>query len=226
MAHLIHHLRRGVLVAALALAGFAALAPAGAPAALASGGPSLSLTGQGGGVYVSGTGFTPGVPVQVEVLNSSMTTVGSIQSLTPQSCYGYLGGCFATVLTAGFTGSAWVAADQAGWPTTWAQTTIYQDPYITAYTEPGPYSSGIVVSGSGYTPGASVTVQVSQLCGLWCWKVLSTQTVTASFATPSDADYGLIYAGGLSVPAHSGTVYVSTSGGAPSQSNVVWLSIP
>jgi hypothetical protein len=225
MAHLLHRLRRGILVAALALAGFAALAPA-APAAHATLGPSLSLTGQGGGVYVSGTGFTPGVTVRVEVMNSSMTTVGSIQNLTPQSCYGYLGGCFATVLTAGFTGSAWVTADQAGSATIWAQTTIYQDPYITAYTEPGPYSSGVVVSGSGYTPGASVTVQVSQLCGVFCWKVLSTQTVTASGATQSDADYGLIYAGGLDVPAHSGTVYVSTSGGAPSQSNVVWLSIP
>jgi hypothetical protein len=222
MAHLLRHLRRGILVVALVLAGLAATAPA-APAAHAAG-PSLYLIGQGGGVYVSGTGFTPGVTVRVEVLNSSLTTVGSIQNLTAQSCY--YGGCFATVLPASFTGSAWVTADQAGWPTIWAQTTIYQDPYITAYTEPGPYSSGIVVSGSGYTPGASVTVQVSQLCGLFCWKVLSTQTVTASFATPSDADYGLIYAGGLSVPAHSGTVYVSTSGGAPYQSNVVWLSIP
>jgi len=225
MAHLLHHLRRAILVAALALAGLAATAPA-APAAHAAGGPALSLTGQGGGVYVSGTGFTPGVPVQVEVLNSNLTTVGSVQTLTPKQCYAYLGGCFATVLPAGFTGAAWVAATQTGWPTTWAQTTIYQDPYITAYTQPGPSSSGIVVTGSGYTPGATVTVQVSQLCGLFCWKVLSTQTVTASSATQSDADYGLIYAGGLDVPAHTGMVYVSTSGGAPNQSNVVWLSIP
>src|SRR5262249_15181050 len=221
--HLFHHLRRGILVVALALAGLAALAPA-APAAHAAG-PSLYLIGQGGGVYVSGTSFTPGVQVRVEVLNSSMTTAGSVQNLTAQPCSS--GGCSAPVLPAGFTGAAWVPAAQTGWPTTWAQTTIYQDPYITAYTEPGPYSSGIVVSGSGYTPGASVKVQVSQLCGVFCWKVLSTQTVTASFATQSDADYGLIYAAGrLSSPAHSGTVYVSASGGGPNQSNVVWLSIP
>ena len=214
-----------MLGVALALAGLTLTATA-APAALAAGGPSLSLTGQGGGVYVEGTGFTPGVPVRVEVLNSNLTTAGSIQYLTPKSCYAYLGGCFATVLPAGFTGSAWVAADQAGWPTTWAQTTVYQDPSITAYTEPGPSSTGIAVSGSGYSPGATVTVQAAQLCGRYCWKVLSTQTVTASVATRNDADYGLIYAAGLSVPSHSGTVYVSTSGGAPSQSNVVWLSIP
>jgi hypothetical protein len=223
MEPLLRRIRRLMLGVALALAGLTLTATA-APAAFATGGPSLSLTGQGGGVYVFGTGFTPGVPVRVEVLNSGLTIAGSPQYLTAQSCY--FGGCFATVLPASFTGSAWVEADQAGWPTTWAQTTIYQDPYITAYTEPGPYSTGIAVSGSGYSPGATVTVQASQLCGRFCWKVLSTQTVTASVATRNDADYGLIYAAGLSVPSHSGAVYVSTSGGAPSQSNVVWLSVP
>jgi len=229
MAHLLLRIRRLIPVAALALAGFAGIATP-APAALAAGGPALSLIGQGGGVYVAGTGFTPGVSVRVEVLNSSLTAVGSTQYLTPRACY--YGGCFETVLSAGFTGSAYVAADQAGQSTTWAQTTIYHDPYITAYAESGPSSTTFVVSGSGYTPNATVTVKAEQICGRWCVKVLATQSVTASHATSgggvTDADYGLIYAASLTVPSHSGTVNIITTGGAPAPgiSNVVTLSVP
>jgi hypothetical protein len=122
-----------------------------------------------------------------------------------------------------------VVADQAGWPSTWAQTTIYQDPYITGYTESGSLSTTFVVSGSGYTPGASVTVNAWQLICLpkFCIpRTLASQTLSASVATPSDADYGLIYAGNVTVPAHSGWVYVSTTGGASASSNVLSFYIP
>src|SRR5262249_27704701 len=126
MGHLFRGIRRLILAATLTLASLTGTTLL-APAAHASGGPSLPPMGQGGGVYVEGQGFTPGVPVRVEVLNSGLTIVGSKQYLTPKP--GYYGGWFATVLPAGFTGGAWVAADQAGHSTTWAATTIYHDPY-------------------------------------------------------------------------------------------------
>jgi hypothetical protein len=225
MINLLGGLQRLILVAVLALASLAVSGLA-APAAHASG-PSLYLIGQGGGVYVSGQGFTPGVQLRVEVLNSTLTIVGSTQYLTPTACY--YGGCFATVMTAtNFTGSAWIAVDQTGFSTVWGQTTVDQDPYITAYTQVGPTSTTFAVAGSGYTPGASVSVQAWQYAciGKLCFPTtLSAQTVTASVATPNDADYGLIY-GYPTVPAHSGWVYVSTTGGAPANSNVLSFFIP
>jgi len=74
-----------------------------------------------------------------------------------------------------------------------------------------------------------VTVRAYQwgYCGIvFCKKTLATQTVTATVATPSDADYGLIDAGNLTVPAHSGRVDVATTGGASSSSNVLSFTIP
>jgi hypothetical protein len=59
-----------------------------------------------------------------------------------------------------------------------------------------------------------------------CAAPLATQTVTASVATWLTADYGLIYAGWLTVPAHSGWVKVYTTGGASASSNVLWFDIP
>jgi hypothetical protein len=224
MESLLGRVRRLILVIGIALASLS-IPSLAAPVAQA-GGPSLYVIGQGGGAYVSGSGFTPGVSARVEILNSSLTIVGSTQYLTPSSCY--YGGCFATVLTASFTGAAYIAVDQAGFSTIWASTTVYHDPYITAYTQSGPYSTTFVVSGSGYNPGANVTVEAWQPCNsIFCIpKVLSSQTVTASFATWSSADYGLIYAAALTVPAHSGWVYVSTISGAPAYSNVVSFYIP
>jgi hypothetical protein len=226
MGHLVRGIRRLLLAATLALASLTGTALT-APAVHASVSPSLAVTGQGGGVYVQAVGFTSWVPVRIEVLNSTLTIVGSTQYLTPSSCY--FGGCFATVLPAGFTGGAYVVADQAGWPTTWAKTTIYPDPYITGYTQSGPSSTTFVVLGSGYTPGASVTVKAWQLTCVpkFCFpRTLSSQTLSASVATPSDADYGLIDAGNVTVPAHSGWVDVSTTGGAISGSNVLAFYIP
>jgi hypothetical protein len=225
MESLFGRVRRLVLVVGIALASLA-IPSLAAPVAQASG-PSLYVIGQGGGVYVQGSGFTPGVKVRLELANTTWTYFGPTNYVTPTSCY--YGGCFQILLQwPGYLGTTAVIADQAGWPTTAADTTIFQDPYITGYTQTGPFSTTFVISGSGYNPGATVTVQAWQwaLCGgSLCQKVLSSQSVTASVATSTNADYGLIYSGNVTVPAHSGWVYVSTTGGASAASNELVFNI-
>ncbi|HEY8286339.1 MAG TPA: hypothetical protein VIJ28_18280 [Chloroflexota bacterium] len=227
MKRLIRDSKLVIVSAMLALGG---LTFAAGPRLVAHAAPSglLEVINQGGGVYVDGYAFTPGVQVRVEVLNSSLTQVLSTQYPTPNSV-----GDFGTLLTTpGFTGSVQVAVDQAGSPTIWAQATVLHDPYITASTFPT-YNGlvGIEALGSGYYPGATVEIVAYQLriCGVFpprtCTHVLSTQYEPASTG-PNSLDPGRIFAGGLSVPAHSGTVYVTTYGGAPAASNTVSVSIP
>jgi hypothetical protein len=226
MKRLLRNSKLVLVSAALALGG---LTFAASPrlAAHAAPTPFLEVINQGGGVYVDGYSFTPGVQLRVEVLNSGLTQVLSTQYPTPDSA-----GEFGILMpTPGFTGSAQVMVDQAGFPTVGAQATVLHDPYITASTFPT-YNGlvGIQALGSGYYPGATVKVVAYQwtVCGFrqFCQYVLSTQYYPVSTDTLLRDDPGRIFAGGLSVPAHSGTVYVTTYGGAPAASNTVTLSIP
>jgi hypothetical protein len=118
--------------------------------------------------------------VRLVLLNSSLTLDLGIQYVTPLP-----NGSFQMLLVenASYSGSASVAVDQSGWPTTWAQTTIYPAPYITVQGGVG----DVFVNGSGFTPGTTATVQVFQLypCGSgWpirlCTKVLAGSSIPVS----------------------------------------------
>lgn len=229
MKYLLRNLKLAMVTMALALGG-SMVATTAIPAAHAAS-PSLSLTGQGGSVFVEGTGFTPGVPVRLVLLSSNLTLDLGIHYVTP-----YPNGTIEALLVenASYSGGVAVAADQSGWPTTWAQATIYPAPYITAQGGVG----DVAVFGSGFAPGTSVTVEVFQLyvCGfrfpfpIFCRNVLGTQTVTASSPTPSDPEAGLIIPY-LLFGARSGTaVDVQASGtsivtNSAANSNVVSVSV-
>ena len=224
-----HPLRNSklVLAAGLALGGLGFAAGPG-PAAHAATAGFLEVINQGGGVYVDGYAFTPGVQVRIEVLKPDLSATLSTEYVTPGAA-----GEFGTLMpTPGYTGSAQVLVDQAGSPTVGAQATIFHDPYITVSTFPAASGRvGIEADGSGYYPGATVQVVAYQqrLCGFpfrLCRTVLSIQSYPVSTDTALRDDPGRIFAGGLSVPVHSGTVYVTTYGGAPAASNTVALSIP
>jgi hypothetical protein len=210
MKRLLRNSKLVLLSAALALGGLAFAATA-TPAAHAAS-PSLTATGQGGSVYVYGSGFNPyGGSVRVEVLNSNLTQV-----LDTEYPLVYPNGSFAVLLketpSTSYTGIAHVVADQSGLPSTWTSTYIYPAPYITATSGIG----DVGVQGSGFAPGTTVTVTVFQWYGCvtggfihLCTHVLSTQTVTASSPTYNDAEAGIIYA---TLPSPSGNVLVEASG--------------
>ena len=204
----------------LTLASLVALvATAVAPSVDAAGNPSVTATGQAGGVYVVGSGFSPGVSLRLEVLTDEVGRVLQTQTIEPQSCSA--GGCFTAVMSvASYAGQVWVVADQSGFPSTWSQTVVTTSPYITPYSESGPSYMTFVVTGGGYAPQSSVTVEVWQLRSSGK-HVLNSVTTTAVLSNPSDLGYGTIVSDTLEVPAHSGWVYVSTVGGAASGSNGV-----
>ena len=222
-------LLRTAFTLSAAIAGLTAASPA-LPTAHAAA-PSLSVTGQGGSVLVTGAGFTPNVPVRLVLLNSSLTLDLGIQYVTP-----FPNGSFQMLLVENttYSGGAEVAADQSGLPTTWAQTTIYAAPYITAQGGVGDVS----VDGSGFAPGTSVTVKVFQWYGCTlgghlalCTRVLGTQTVAASSATSSDPEAGLIIPYLLFGAPAGNTVDVQASGtsivtNSAASSNVVSVNVP
>lgn len=166
-----------VLLSAMLALGGLTMAAAAAPAAHAALAPTISVTGQGGGAQVYGWNFTAGVPARVELLDGGLGRVLTTQYITPWLNVTHAYGVFDTLLSTGYTGPAWVAVDQRGHATVWAKTYIYHAPHIVV--TPGALPSGgygIHVNGSGYTPGATVRVEVMD-SGFT--KVLNTQYVTA-----------------------------------------------
>jgi hypothetical protein len=164
-----------------------------APAAHAASSPSISVIGQGGGAQVYGWQFTAGITVRVEVLDSSLSHVVSTQYLTAWENSTHAYGVFDILMSTSYSGPAWVAVDQAGHATVWAKTYIYPAPHIQATAE----TVGVQVNGSGYTPGATVRVEVLDLS----LNVLSTQYVSAlnggiasgTFTTALKAPCGTVY---------------------------------
>jgi hypothetical protein len=115
-----------LLLASLVLAASGlSVAATATPAVLASGSPFISVTGQSGGAQIYGWQFTEGVSARVELLNSGLTQVLATQYITPwwNSTHAY--GVFDLLLSTGYTGSVYVAMDQAGHSTVWAKTYIY-----------------------------------------------------------------------------------------------------
>jgi hypothetical protein len=214
-------LLRTAFTLSVALAGLT-VAPHALPAAQAAS-PALTATAQGGSVLVNGSGFTPGVPVRLVLLNSSLTLDLGIQSVTPLP-----NGSFQILLVenTSYSGGASVAADQSGLPTTWAQTSIYPAPYITAQGGVG----DVFVQGSGFTPGTTATVDEFQyyFCG-WptrrCTKVLAVSSIPVSSNGTLNS-----YSNQL-LPAPSGqTVYVQATGSsivtnATTYSNALSVSV-
>ncbi|MBV9280108.1 MAG: hypothetical protein JOZ41_08515 [Chloroflexi bacterium] len=171
MKKLLRSTRLIVLGSVLALASLT-LATTAVPAAHASGSPYISVYGQGGGAQIYGWQFTEGVSARVELLDSGLTRTLAVQYITPwwNSTHAY--GVFDLLLSTGYVGSAWVAVDQAGHSTVWAKTYIYSAPHIST----SPITNGIQINGSGYTPGATVRIEVMD--STWT-NVLSTQYTTA-----------------------------------------------
>jgi hypothetical protein len=178
-------LLRTAFVLGVAAAGLT-VAPHAMPAAQAAG-PSLSATGQGGSVLVTGTGFTSGVTVWLTLLSSGLTLDLDRTPITP------VNGSFQILLVenTSYSGGAYVAADQSGQAsTTWAQTNIYPAPYITAQGGVG----DVFVQGSGFAPGSTATVTVFQLygCGFhrFCTKVLAVHSIPVDSFGTLNSSYG------------------------------------
>ena len=226
MKRLLRHSKLVLLTVVLALGGL--VTATASPAAHAAS-PSLYVKGQGGSVYVYGSGFNPYIYVRVELLNSSLTQKLDYDYIRAEP-NGSIEGTFQAIdwTTPSYTGSAWVVADQIGLPSTWASTTIYPAPYITAQGGLGDVS----VQGSGFDQGTPVTVTVFQryICGFplhLCTHVLATKTFTAT--TVYDGDAGIIYATLYGIP--SGNVQVEASGTSivtlsAASSNVVTVYVP
>jgi hypothetical protein len=199
-----------LLSAALALGGLTFAATA-APAAHAASPPLLSAYGQGGGAQVYGWYFTAGVTVRVEILDSNLQHVLTTQYIRAWQNSTGAYGVFDTLMTTSYSGSVWVVADQAGHPSTWAKTYIYPAPHIQVTGE----TAGVQVSGSGFTPGATVRVEVLDTS----LNVLNTQYVTAvnggidsgTFTTALKAPSGYVWvaADGSPGPTAWAKVYVS-----------------
>ena len=185
-------LKRSALIIAITLTGVTAALHA-VPAAHAAPTASISVTGQGGGAQVYGFYFTAGVSLRVEILDSSLSHVVSTQYLTAWENSTHAYGVFDILMSTSYSGPAWVAVDQAGHATVWAKTYIYPAPHIQATAE----TVGVQVNGSGYTPGATVRVEVLDLS----LNVLSTQYVSAlnggiasgTFTTALKAPCGTVY---------------------------------
>lgn len=155
MNRLARTITRAALTMTLALVGlgFAATAPAAH-----AGGGSITTTGQGLGVYVQGTGFTDGLPVHVQVWSSSwwIRVVGSGTSAPPIGS-----GSFSLLVpTTGYTGNVTVVAWQDGGPSTFANS--YTADHVLINLSGG-WGSINVYSGSGFIPGATVRLHVSDV---------------------------------------------------------------
>jgi hypothetical protein len=158
MERLLRNSKLLLLSAVLAL-GSLTFAATAMPAAHAAPQPTIDARGQGGGVQVYGWQFTAGATVRVELLDPGLLHTLSVQYFKAWQGTGSYG-VFDTLISpsypyAGYSGSVWVAVDQAGHPTSWAKTYIYPAPYITTQGE----TRGVQVSGSGFTPGATVRVE-------------------------------------------------------------------
>ena len=116
-------LKRSALISAITLTGVTAALHA-VPAAHAAPTASISVTGQGGGAQVYGFYFTAGVSLRVEILDSSLSHVVSTQYLTAWENSTHAYGVFDVLMSTSYTGSAWVAVDQAGHATAWAKVNV------------------------------------------------------------------------------------------------------
>jgi hypothetical protein len=188
-----------LILASLVFAvGGLSVAATAAPAAHAATNPFISVTGQGGGAQVYGWQFTAGVTARVELLDSGLLHVVATQYITPwwNSTHAY--GVFDTLLSTSYSGSAWVAVDQLGHATVWAKTYIYPAPHIQVTGE----TAGVQVNGSGFTPGATVRVEVLDTS----LNVQHTQYVTA---VNGGVASGTFY---TALKAPCGSVYVAADG--------------
>jgi hypothetical protein len=200
-----------ILLSAVLAAGGLGFAATAAPAVHAATAPTISAYGQGGGAQVYGWNFTQGVTARVELLDSGLTHVLSTQYLSPwwNSTHAY--GVFDTLLSTSYSGYAWVAVDQAGHSTVWTKTYIYPAPHIHVTPE----TIGVQVNGSGFTPGATVRVEVLD-SGL---NVQNTQYVTA---ISSGIDAGTFY---TTLKSPCGTMYVAVDG-SPGPTAWAKVSVP
>ncbi|HEY8286340.1 MAG TPA: hypothetical protein VIJ28_18285 [Chloroflexota bacterium] len=204
MKRLLRNTKFAILSVLLALGSLTFAATATPAAHAATPAAYIDAYGQGGGVQVYGWQFTAGVPVRVEVLDSGLLHVLSVQYLTAWQGIGSYG-VFDVLMSTSYSGNVWVVADQAGHPSAWAKTYVYPDPYIIAQGE----ARGVQVTGSGYYPGATVRVEVLDPGS----NVLSVQYVTAQ---SYGIDAGTIRAT-LLVTSYVGKVYVVTDLGAPKE---------
>jgi hypothetical protein len=194
-------LKRSALIIAITLTGVTAALHA-VPAAHAATAASISVTGQGGGAQVYGFYFTAGVSLRVEILDSSLSHVESTQYLTAWQGLGSYG-VFDVLMSTSYTGTAWVAVDQAGHATVWAKTYIYPAPYIQATGE----TAGVQVAGSGFYPGATTRVEMLDLN----LNVLNAEYVNVLSSGIAAGTFTIAF------KAPCGYVYVVVDGGSPGE---------
>jgi len=159
-----HTARLGFLCLALALSALADTAhsvrPAHATGAMlfAQGGPS--------GVWVTGSGFTPGALVRLEVLSSDLTKVPYTAYNVPVNSYGGFsewqgtnGYWLGPVSPSSFSGDVYIAADGGAPTTVWARSHVYPAPQVSVAG--APYPCGRVwASGYGFQGGDSVRFEL------------------------------------------------------------------
>lgn len=182
----------GVVSVVLALGGLTSVARAAQAAP-----EHVWAYGQGGGAIVFADNFIPGAVVRVELLDAGLHTVLAEQYLrTPAT------GSFDLLMSTGFTGAVWVAADSPGAATVWATTYVFPAPHLDSIGGP---CGTVAVAGSGFRPGATVRVRLldAQL------NVIDTQSVTAQV----DPVYNGTIRATLASHGYAGTAYVEADDG-------------
>jgi hypothetical protein len=216
-----------VLSSLLATVGLS-IAVNAAPSAMAAG-PYFMATGRGGDVLATGNNFPAGATIRLQILDSSSHVV-TTQNVTASSGGSYPG-FFETAIKTGYAGAATVTASQfvckvLGWggipprPLFYchyvllgsAQTTIYPAPHISGNAESG----GVMVWGSGFTPGTTVRFEVL---------TASLQVLDTNYETAYNG-VAQVYDGTadawLSTGSYTGWAYV-VADGRPYESN--WMKV-
>ena len=154
------HFRRLKLLMLSGAVVFAGLTWAAAPA-LANSSPSFNAYGGPAGVWVSGSGFTAGASVRINVIsNPGWKSVGS--QTTQVDPYGDIGVEFHNV---SYAGSVWVAADQLSpapsLGTLWAQTVVSPPPQFLVNGTGQPYCGyPVSVAAYGFEPYYNVRLEL------------------------------------------------------------------
>jgi hypothetical protein len=199
-----------------------------APNAMAAS-PNFTATGRGGDVLTIGNSFPAGATIRLQILDSSSNAV-TTQNITASSG-GSSPGFFETAIKTGYAGAATVTASQdvctlIGWGgipprprfschyvlLASEKTTIYPAPHIDGTA----YAGGVLVGGSGFTPGATERFEVIDPS----WHVLATDYETAYYGVP--AVYDGTADAWLQTGSYTGWAYV-VADGLPQESN--WMKV-